>query len=146
MLGLLQQTSWGPVNPVAINYLNACMVVESSVWIWQIILVFYVFDQARSCCSTSSVILCLCEQQRSIMDKQSCWMWPQNKKNSSQRRWHKLPPELGWEAPRGKNSARDDGSPSCAIRQRKHFAFLRNHLTIHSGERPLQWTCWSICV
>ena len=33
MLGLLWQTSPDPVNPVAINYSNACMVVESLVWV-----------------------------------------------------------------------------------------------------------------
>ena len=33
-------------------------------------------------------------------------------------------PELGQDAQGGKNSAHNDGSPSCAIRQRKHFAFL----------------------
>ena len=35
-------------------------------------------------------------------------------------------PAVGWEALGGKNSACDDGSPSHAIRQRKHFAFFSN--------------------
>ena len=33
MLGLLWQTSPDPVNLVAINYSNACMVVQSLAWI-----------------------------------------------------------------------------------------------------------------
>ena len=33
VLGLLQQTSPDPVNPVAINYSNTCMVVVSLAWV-----------------------------------------------------------------------------------------------------------------
>ena len=32
-LGLLWHTSLDPVNTVAVNYSNTCMVVESSVWV-----------------------------------------------------------------------------------------------------------------
>ena len=37
-----------------------------------------------------------------------------------------------------KNSARDDGSPSCAIKQRKHFAFLNFQQVDKSPQNP-QW-------
>ena len=47
-------------------------------------------------------------------------------------------PELGQDAQGGKNSAHNDGSPSCAIRQRKHFAFFEFQQVGHSSQNT-QW-------
>ena len=49
------------------------------------------------------------------------------------------PTEMGWEASWGKNSACDDGSPSHAIRQRKHFTFL-NFQQVDKSYQNTQWT------
>ena len=43
-----------------------------------------------------------------------------------------------WEEPGGKNSARDDRSPSRTIRQRKHLTFLNVQLVDKSSQNS-QW-------
>ena len=150
MLGLLWQTSPDPVNPVAINYSNTCMIVESLAWVKDMSDNYFM--------SLTGKVQVIQHDQWyfvSVSRPGQLWIshnveWPQNEKNSWPRRQHKLPWSSGQEAPGGKNSAHNDGSPSHHHQQRKHFAFLNSNrlqvMSEYTVERDHCITCWSMCV
>ena len=128
---------------VCVEHMSDNYVIISSLW------------QDRSCGSTWQVIVCLFlwlghihinYGSATVLNMAAKW------KEFMREEMAWTPPELGWEAPGGKNSARDDGSPSHTIRQRKHFTFLNcstgwqiiSESTV--GRDHCNVTHWSMCV